>query len=53
MPFPDAWLAYQNQLYAKAYLQEWLGVGRSWEKERLRFNWSYMLCGDPFARFDP
>jgi len=53
LPFPDAWRAYQNQLYDQAYLEHWLGVRGVWEAERLRFNWSYMLYGDPFARFDP
>lgn len=52
-PLCDAWLAYQNHVYQEEYLRAWLGVRRVWEKERLRFNWSYLMYGNPFLRFAP
>ena len=52
-PLPVAWLAYMNHLYRKSYLSDWLGVRDAWEKERCRFNWSYLLYGNPFVDLGP
>lgn len=52
-PLPAAWLGYANHLYREEYLREWLGVRGAWKAERGRFNWSYLLYGNPFADLAP
>lgn len=48
----DAWLDYENQVYSQDFLAGWLGVRDAWDKERGRFDWGYVLYGNPFVRLD-
>lgn len=50
-PLCDAWLEYLNHVYSEQYLERWLGVRNAWEKERLHFDWGYVMYGNPFVRF--
>lgn len=45
-----AWLKYLNHVYSKRFLKDWLGSRGVWEKERTKFVWGYIICGNPFTR---
>lgn len=49
-PLHEAWLGYANHVFSRRFLQPWLGSRGVWEKEKGRFNWGYIIRGNPFTR---
>ena len=46
-PLCEAWLSYQNHLYSRPVLRQFLD--RVWQQEGRRFAWHAMIYGNPFV----
>ena len=47
----EAWLDYLNLVYSEQFLSTWFRDPAVYARERSRFDWGYVVYGNPFVRF--